>query len=130
MSNDPHGSKLICAICDRLPVDAKFNEDKFGRLRRVAQEGRQALEAILIDEPASDPNFENLVTRVYTWATSLRDYRGSVSPLPIAACELKIYIIADSRRVFSSELQAREASRVTLYVGLLDVYFGGRFLLF
>jgi len=78
--NDPHGSQLISAICEKLSVEPAFNEDKFGRLRRVAQEGRQALEAILVEGPTSELNFDKLVTRVYTWATSLRDYREAGIP--------------------------------------------------
>jgi hypothetical protein len=75
--SDPHGSQLIWAICEKLSVDPAFNEDKFGRLRRVAQEGRQALEAILAEGPTSEDHLDDLVTKVYTWATSLRDYRDA-----------------------------------------------------
>jgi hypothetical protein len=73
-ANDPKGSQLVRAIGERLqPKDAIFNEEKFGRLRRMAQEGRDALEALLTN-PTTDQNFENLVTRVYTWAISIKDY--------------------------------------------------------
>jgi hypothetical protein len=73
-ANDPKGSQLVRSIGERLqPKDAVFNEEKFGRLRRMAQEGRDALEAILTNT-TTDQSFENLVTRVYTWAISIKDY--------------------------------------------------------
>ena len=74
-SNDSNGALLIRAIGEKLqlPLQQVFNEEKFQRLRRVAQQGREALKLILgFDQGNSQ--LDPLITSVYTWAVSLRDF--------------------------------------------------------
>jgi hypothetical protein len=77
-SNDSNGSLLIRAIGEKLQLapEHTFNEEKFQRLRRVAQQGRIALNSILKEEANGEPHFHQLVNDVYAWAISLRDYWG------------------------------------------------------
>ena len=76
-SNDSNGALLIRSIGEKLqlPPEYLFNEEKFQRLRRVAEQGRLALRAILLTPPNGDLD-DALVTSIYTWAISLRDYWG------------------------------------------------------
>jgi hypothetical protein len=79
-SNDSSGALLIRAVGEKLPLAPELvtNEEKFQRLRRVAAQGRDALQAILADgQVLRDRNFDALVTSIYTWAISLRDYSAS-----------------------------------------------------
>lgn len=77
-SNDSNGSLLIRAIGEKLQLmpEHMFNEEKFQRLRRIAQQGRVALHSILHENPAKEQDFEKLVKDVYSWAISLKDYWG------------------------------------------------------
>jgi hypothetical protein len=76
-SDDSNGAKLVSAISSTLTVEPEyvFTYEKFIFLQRVAREGQDALQAILSSEFSSEENLENLVTKVYTWGTSLRDFR-------------------------------------------------------
>jgi hypothetical protein len=77
-SNDPNGALLIRAICEKLQLtsDLVFTDERFQRLRRLAQQGELALESIIdgVSGTASDEDFGKFVTSVYTWAVALRDY--------------------------------------------------------
>jgi hypothetical protein len=77
-SNDGNGSLLIRAIGEKLQLAPEhvFNEEKFQRLRRIAQQGRIALHSILHEDPAGEHGFDKLVKDVYSWAVSLKDYWG------------------------------------------------------
>jgi len=75
-SNDSNGALLVRAIGEKLQLAPQcvLNEEKFQRLRRVAQQGRDALKAIVSSpDPAGDA-LHSLITTIYTWAISLRDY--------------------------------------------------------
>jgi hypothetical protein len=80
-TNDPNGSQLVRAIGEKLQLtpDVILNEDKFGRLRRTAREGRDALHVVLAADAADGSGFDDLVAKVYTWARAVKDYWGSTS---------------------------------------------------
>lgn len=71
-SNDANGALLVRAIGEKLQLqmapDLVFTDEKFQRLRRVAQQGSVALESILDTGAGEADGFEDLVTSVYTWA--------------------------------------------------------------
>lgn len=75
-ANDAAGALLIRAIGEKLelPGQQKLNEEAFQRVRRVAQEGKGAIEAILSEEGAKPDGLDGLITRIYTWAVAIRDY--------------------------------------------------------
>ena len=74
-SNDSNGALLVRAIGEKLPLSTKaINEDKFQRLRRVAQQGRDALVAVLSTSDNASEGLDTMITSVYTWAISLRDH--------------------------------------------------------
>lgn len=77
-ADDPNGAKLVGAIGVTLkfPPDYMLTFDKFILLQRVAREGREALKLVLLTDPGSDQDVENLVTKVYTWGSSLRDFQS------------------------------------------------------
>jgi hypothetical protein len=77
-NDDPNGAKLVGAIGAtlKLPPEYVLTYDKFILLQRVAREGREALKLVLLTAPAPDQDVENLVTKVYTWGTSLRDFQS------------------------------------------------------
>lgn len=74
--NDSNGALLIRAIGEKLPLSPQhvFSEEKFQRLRRVAQQGRDALVAVLSNSDPAGDRLDPMITSVYTWAISLRDY--------------------------------------------------------
>jgi len=75
-SDDPNGALVIRSIGQqlRMPPELIFTDEKFQRLRRVAQQGNAAVTAIVQARPGSDGDFKNLVIAVYSWAVALRDY--------------------------------------------------------
>jgi hypothetical protein len=75
-SNDPNGAKLVETAGAALPLSAdyKMSYTKFILLQRVALEGGRALTTALRVDPASQ-NLQDLISQLYTWATSLRDYQ-------------------------------------------------------
>jgi hypothetical protein len=77
-SSDANGSLLIGSISDKLTLgpNLTFTADRFQRLRRVAQQGREALILIITTDVAESRAFDALVVSVYTWAMSLKDYSG------------------------------------------------------
>lgn len=74
-SNDSNGAKLVEAAGNVLPLpaDCKMNYTRFILLQRVAVEGGRALATTL--NPASDKDLAALVSQLYSWGTSLRDYQ-------------------------------------------------------
>jgi hypothetical protein len=82
-STDFSGSQLIESISGKLPLAPEhvFKADRFQRLQRVAQQGREALRAILDADAAAAKDFNGLVTSVYTWSSSLKDYSEPLKPL-------------------------------------------------
>jgi hypothetical protein len=74
-SNDPNGAKLVEAAGNVLTLapDCKMSYTKFILLQRVAVEGGRALTTTL--NPASDDNLANLISQLYSWGTSLRDFQ-------------------------------------------------------
>jgi hypothetical protein len=78
-NDDPNGAKLVGAIGAtlKLPPDYNLTYDRFILLQRVANEGRDALELLLLQDPtSSEEKLNDLVTKVYTWGTSLRDFQS------------------------------------------------------
>lgn len=75
-SNDSNGALLIRAIGEKLQLSPEhvFDEEKFQRLRRVAQQGRDALVQVLSSPGRPEDGSDAMITSVYTWAVSLRDY--------------------------------------------------------
>lgn len=77
-SDDQRGAQLVNAITDALQLkDMALTQEKFTKLRAMAQDGRDALEATLEDDPTGDANFEDLVEKVYAWAKSVDYYMAS-----------------------------------------------------
>jgi len=76
-STDPNGAKLIESVGTRLPLaqDYKLSYTKFILLQRVAQEGERALIHVINANPDSDDDLLALISQVYTWGTSLRDFQ-------------------------------------------------------
>lgn len=74
-TDDQKGSQLISAISDNLLLkDIGLGQEKFTKLRAVAQDGCEALEAILQKDATSELRFETLVRAVYSWAKSIEYY--------------------------------------------------------
>lgn len=76
-STDPNGAKLVENVGAQmsLPPDCKLGYTKFVLLQRVAQEGAQALSLVFSLDPAVETDLLALISQVYTWGTSLRDYQ-------------------------------------------------------
>jgi hypothetical protein len=74
-SNDANGAKLVEAAGSVLPLqaDCKMGYTRFILLQRVAIEGGRALATTL--NPASDKDLSGLISQLYSWGTSLRDYQ-------------------------------------------------------
>jgi hypothetical protein len=70
-SEDPNGAKLVEAAAGALSMSAEYRlgYTKFLLLQRVAGEGAAALPIVL---GAAD-DLQMVISRVYTWATSIRD---------------------------------------------------------
>jgi hypothetical protein len=75
-SDDPEGAKLVEAIGATLKIqhDYILTFDRFILLQRVAREGREALRLVLTTDTNKNDELEKLVTKVYTWGSSLRDF--------------------------------------------------------
>jgi hypothetical protein len=79
-ADDQRGSQLIGTISSALQLkDYGLSQEAFTKLRILAQDGSEALEAILVEDPTSPDHFEKLVQEIYTWAISFRNY-SSVAP--------------------------------------------------
>jgi hypothetical protein len=76
-SNDPNGAKLVEAAGKSLPLaaDYKMGYTKFSLLQRVAFEGRRALTTALGPAPDSEKDLQALISQLYLWGTSLRDFQ-------------------------------------------------------
>jgi hypothetical protein len=86
-ANDPSGGQLISTIGVKLKLtaDVVFSEMKFARLIRMAQDGRDALEAILrseavdeyaTDEHPTDQHLTSVIEKIHNWDVAIADYRG------------------------------------------------------
>ena len=74
-TDDQRGSQLVNAITDSLQLkDIALTQERFTKLRAMAQDGHESLEAILLDDPTSNARFESLVEKVYAWAKSIDYY--------------------------------------------------------
>lgn len=76
-STDPNGAKLVEAATGALPMpaDYKVNYIRFILLQRVSQEGRAALSVVLKENSNENQDLHTLISRVYTWGSSLRDFQ-------------------------------------------------------
>jgi hypothetical protein len=76
-SDDPNGAKLVenAGSVLPLPQECKVGYTKFILLQRVAREGVQALSLVLTTNPSSEEQLLALISKVYTWGTSLRDFQ-------------------------------------------------------
>jgi hypothetical protein len=76
-SNDPNGAKLVEAAGAALPLasDYKMGYTKFNMLQRVAVEGGRALTTALGPAPDSKQELPTLISQLYLWGTSLRDFQ-------------------------------------------------------
>lgn len=77
-SNDPNGAKLVEAagVALQLPAEQKLGYTKFMLLQRVAQEGGSALPLVLAADSSSETDLQALITQVYSWGSSLKDFQG------------------------------------------------------
>jgi hypothetical protein len=76
-STDPNGAKLIESVGTQLPSaqEYKLGYTKVILVQRVQQEGERALIRVINANPDSDDDLLALISQVYTWGTSLRDYQ-------------------------------------------------------
>jgi len=76
-SNDPNGAKLVENVSSKLPLpqECKLGYTRFILLQRVAQEGARALTLVITANPTSEQELLALISQVYTWGTSLRDFQ-------------------------------------------------------
>jgi hypothetical protein len=76
-SNDPNGAKLVEAAGAALALapDYKMGYTKFILLQRVALEGGRALTTVFGTPPDSEKDLSTLVSQLYLWGTSLRDFQ-------------------------------------------------------
>jgi hypothetical protein len=76
-SNDPNGAKLVEAAGSALalPAECKLGYTRFILSQRVAQEGGRALPLVLTADPNSEIDLHALISQVYSWGTSLRDFQ-------------------------------------------------------
>jgi hypothetical protein len=76
-STDPNGAKLVENVGAKLMLaqECKLAYTKFILLQRVAQEGARALVLVLKTDTTSEQELLLLITQVYTWGTSLRDFQ-------------------------------------------------------
>lgn len=77
-SNDPNGAKLVEAagVALQLSAECKLGYTKFILLQRVAQEGGSALPLVLTADPSIETDLQALITQVYSWGSSLRDFQS------------------------------------------------------
>lgn len=80
-TNDPKGANVVSRIGATLtvPDNCVFSYTQFILLQRVASEGRRALNHIMAQDLASDKNLQDLIGSVYTWSSSISDYRAAKS---------------------------------------------------
>lgn len=71
--DDPNGAKLVevASAALSLPANYRLGYTKFLLLQRVASEGASALPVVL----DGGDDIHMLISRVYTWATSIRDFQ-------------------------------------------------------
>lgn len=76
-SDDPNGAKLVenAGSVLPLPQDYKLGYTRFILLQRVAREGARSLTLVLTADPNSEKDLLALISQVYTWGTSLRDFQ-------------------------------------------------------
>jgi hypothetical protein len=76
-SDDSNGAKLVenAGSVLPLPQECKVGYTKFILLQRVAREGSQALMLVLAANPNPEEQLLALISKVYTWGTSLRDFQ-------------------------------------------------------
>jgi hypothetical protein len=77
-SDDANGALLIRSIGEKLQLGPylMFTDEKFQRLRRVAETGNQAIKTILDPDSALDKGLPALIVSVYAWAVAIHDYLG------------------------------------------------------
>jgi hypothetical protein len=107
-TDDQNGSSLINAISDQLQLKhVGLDQEKFTKLRSLAQDGREALEAILRVGPNNDGHFETLVSKVYAWAKSVGNYHwasgmAQAKVIPSAPDKLTPYAPVGGQIVYRS----------------------------
>jgi hypothetical protein len=76
-SDDPNGAKLIENVGSTLPLpqECKLSYTKFILLQRVAQEGELTLPLVVTANLDNEQDLLDLISRAYTWGTSLRDFQ-------------------------------------------------------
>jgi len=80
-ADDEIGAQLIVAISKELQLkEWGKTEDQFRNLRSMAQDGNEALQSILLDDPTGQGRFDALVSKIYSWAQSVETYQGPGLP--------------------------------------------------
>jgi hypothetical protein len=76
-STDANGAKLVEAAGTTLSLgpDHRMNYTRFILLQRVAVEGGRALATALGPLPDTSKDLQTLVSQLYTWGASLRDFQ-------------------------------------------------------
>jgi hypothetical protein len=81
-ADDQAGARLVDQISQMLKLgDSGLNQQEESLLRTIAEEGAEALEAILRESPTDDRHFEDLVSKVYSWAKAINNYSSVLVPV-------------------------------------------------
>jgi len=87
-ADDQYGAQLVDQISQKLllpkPQLADYsglNKQEESLLRSVAEEGNEALRAILREDPTENEHFEDLVSKVYSWAKAIDNYVSLLAPV-------------------------------------------------
>jgi hypothetical protein len=81
-ADDQAGARLADQISQKLKLgDSGLNQQEESLLRTIAEEGNEALQAILREHPTDDEHFEDLVSKVYSWAKAIDNYRSVMMPV-------------------------------------------------
>ncbi len=76
-ADDQAGARLVDQISQKLKLgDSGLNQQEESLLRTIAEEGNEALQAILREHPTDDEHFEDLASKVYSWAKAIDNYAG------------------------------------------------------
>lgn len=82
-SDNQAGAQLVNQISQKLQLgDAGLNQQEESLLRSIAEEGKEALHAILRENATEEKNFEDLVSKVYSWAKAISHYGNVLAPAP------------------------------------------------
>lgn len=75
-------AQLVARISTKLEVGSSvITQQQESLLRSVAEEGREALVAVLREDPLGDDHFGELVSKVYSWAKTIDNYTSVMASM-------------------------------------------------